>query len=65
MGKQVAARYYEPFAIYCEAALVYLAICTLLTFLQSHLEKKLEWKQPDEAAADDGKKLAASSAAGK
>lgn len=65
VGKQVAARYYEPFAIYCEAALVYLAICTLLTFLQSHLEKKLEWKQPDEAVADDGKKLAASSAAGK
>lgn len=52
VGKQVAARYYEPFAMYCETALIYLAICTLLTFLQSYLEKKLEWKQPSDASKD-------------
>lgn len=59
VGKQVAARYYEPFAIYCEAALVYLAICTLLTFLQSYLEKKLEWKQPADSGEGKDKKLKA------
>lgn len=57
VGKQVAARYYEPFAMYCETALIYLAICTLLTFLQSYLEKKLEWKQPLDDGGKDKKKL--------
>ncbi|MCH5170552.1 MAG: amino acid ABC transporter permease [Oscillospiraceae bacterium] len=43
-AQQVAAVYFEPFALYCEAAVVYLMLNTLLTFLQSYLEKKLEWK---------------------
>ncbi len=45
-AQQIAAKYFEPFALYCEAAVFYLIICTLLTWLQSWLEKKLEWKQP-------------------
>ncbi|MBO5208253.1 MAG: amino acid ABC transporter permease [Lachnospiraceae bacterium] len=48
VAQQVAARYYEPFALYCEAAFIYLIICTLLTWLQSYMEKKLTWKQPQE-----------------
>lgn len=48
VAQQVAARYYEPFALYCEAAFIYLIICTGLTYLQSYMEKKLTWKQPQE-----------------
>ncbi|MCH5324212.1 MAG: amino acid ABC transporter permease [Eubacterium sp.] len=40
-AQQVAAVYFEPFALYCEAALVYLMLNTLLTLLQSFLEKKI------------------------
>ena len=46
--QQIAARTYEPFALYCEAALIYLAFSTVLTWLQSWLEKKMVWKTPDE-----------------
>ena len=42
-AQQVASVYFEPFALYCEAAVVYLMLNTLLTFLQSFLEKKLSW----------------------
>ena len=42
--------------MYCETALIYLAICTLLTFLQRYLEKKLEWKQPIDDDNSKGKK---------
>lgn len=42
--QQIAARTYEPFALYMEAALIYLIFSTLLTWLQSYLEKKLVWK---------------------
>ncbi len=31
-----------------EAGFIYLMICTILTKLQSFMEKKLEWKQPSE-----------------
>lgn len=48
VAQQIAARYYEPFALYCEAAFIYLIICTLLTALQSYMEKKMTWKQPQE-----------------
>jgi cystine transport system permease protein len=48
VAQQVAARYYEPFALYCEAAVIYLMICTLLTWLQSYVEKKLTWSRPVE-----------------
>ena len=43
-AQQIAARTYEPFALYCEAAVIYLIFATALTWLQSWLEKKLEWK---------------------
>ncbi len=47
IAKQSAARYYEPFAMYCECAFIYLMICTFLTKLQTYLERKLEWKTVD------------------
>ncbi len=52
VSKQIAARYYEPFAMYVETALIYLFICTILTKVQSFLEHKLEWKQPEEVLDD-------------
>ena len=45
VAQQVAARYYEPFALYCEAALIYLIFCTFLTWLQRTMEKRMNWKQ--------------------
>nr|MCR4595183.1 amino acid ABC transporter permease [Lachnospiraceae bacterium] len=46
-AQQIAARTYEPFALYCEAALIYLVFSTLLTWLQSWLEGRLVWKSHD------------------
>ena len=43
-AQQIAARTYEPFALYLEAAFIYLIFSTLLTMLQSYLEKKLVWR---------------------
>ena len=43
-AQQIAARTYEPFALYLEAAFIYLIFSTLLTMLQSYLEKKLLFK---------------------
>ncbi|MBO4899361.1 MAG: amino acid ABC transporter permease [Lachnospiraceae bacterium] len=48
-AQQIAARTYEPFALYCEAALIYLIFSTLLTWLQGYLESKLVWKSHDES----------------
>jgi cystine transport system permease protein len=48
VAKRIAAVYYEPFWMYMEAGFIYLMICTILTKLQSFMEKKLEWKQPSE-----------------
>ena len=45
-AQQVASRTFEPFALYCEAAFIYLMLNTVLTLLQSVLEKQLAWKQP-------------------
>ena len=45
--QQIAARTYEPFALYLEAAFIYLIFSTLLTWLQDYLEKKLVWKSGD------------------
>ncbi len=42
-AQQIAARTYEPFALYCEAALIYLVFSTALTKLQDYLEKKFTW----------------------
>lgn len=40
-AQQIAARTYEPFWLYAEAAVLYLAICTVLTGVQMVLEKRL------------------------
>ena len=46
-AQQIAASTYEPFALYCEAAFIYLLLCSLLTLVQNRLEKKLDWKKPE------------------
>lgn len=40
-AQQIAARTYEPFWLYAEAAVLYLAICTVLTGVQMMLEERL------------------------
>ena len=45
-AQQIAARTYEPFALYCEAAVIYLMICTVLTWVQNYFEKRLVWNAP-------------------
>ena len=50
-AQQIASRTFEPFALYCEAAFVYLMLNTVLTLLQSVLEKRLAWKQPKQQSA--------------
>ena len=52
VSKQIAARYYEPSPMYVETAIIYLVICTVLTKVQSYLEKKLEWKQPEDVGEE-------------
>ena len=47
-AQQIASMYFEPFALYCEAAVIYLMLNTVLTLLQAFLERKLTWKQPKE-----------------
>ena len=51
-AQQIASKYFEPFALYCEAAVVYLMLNTFLTLLQQYLEKRLSWKQPKTSKAD-------------
>ena len=46
-AQQIAASTFEPMALYCEVALIYLVLCTLLTFIQRSLESRLEWKKTD------------------
>lgn len=46
--QQIAARTYEPFALYLEAAAIYLIFSTGLTWLQHYLEHKLVWKSKDD-----------------
>ncbi|MCH1942205.1 amino acid ABC transporter permease [Holdemania massiliensis] len=41
-AQRIAARTYEPFALYCEVGLVYLLFCTVLTRLQRTWEAKLK-----------------------
>lgn len=41
--QQIAARTYEPFALYVEAAIIYLLFSTFLTWLQGYLESKFRW----------------------
>lgn len=44
-AQRIAARTLEPFILYCEVAVVYLMFCTVLTWLQSVCEKKLQPKR--------------------
>ena len=41
LAQRIAARTYEPFALYCEVGIIYLIFCTALTRLQSVWEQKL------------------------
>lgn len=41
-AQRIAARTYEPFAMYCEVALIYLLFCTVLTRVQSFCEKRMK-----------------------
>lgn len=42
-AQQIAARTYEPLLLYSETAVIYLAFCTVLTLVQSIVEKKMVW----------------------
>ncbi len=44
-AQRIAARTYDYFWLYLEAGLIYLIICTVLTWLQRRIEKKLEGKR--------------------
>ena len=37
----INGRVYEPFALYLEAAFIYLIFCTFITFIQKRVENKL------------------------
>ena len=52
-AQQIAARTYEPFALYLEAAFIYLIFSTFLTWLQTYLEKKLVWKSKGGSDEDE------------
>jgi len=41
VSKQITATTYEPLLLYMEAAVIYLAICTILNALQNVMEKRL------------------------
>ncbi|MCM3749490.1 amino acid ABC transporter permease [Paenibacillus pasadenensis] len=41
VSQEIVARTYEPLLIYCAAAVVYLLFCSVLTWLQSTMEKRL------------------------
>lgn len=41
-AQRIAARTYEPFALYCEVGMIYLIFCTILTRIQRVWEEKLK-----------------------
>ncbi len=49
-AQQIEASTYEPFALYCESAVIYLLLCSVLTWVQKRFEGKLEWKKPEASA---------------
>jgi cystine transport system permease protein len=51
-AQQIAARTFEPFALYCEAAVIYLIFCTVLTWIPRAVEKKLVWETKEEKTAE-------------
>lgn len=44
-AQRIAARTYEPFALYCEVGVIYLLFCTVLSKIQDIGEQKLEHMQ--------------------
>lgn len=42
IAQRITATTYEPLLLYSEAALIYLMLCTVLTIIQSKIEKSLE-----------------------
>lgn len=44
-AQRIAARSYDYFWLYCEAGLIYLIFCTILTFVQNRMEKRMERKR--------------------
>ena len=40
VAQRIAARTFDPLTLYVLAALYYLVVCTILTFLQARLEKR-------------------------
>ncbi len=46
-AQQIAARTFEPLAMYCEAAVIYLIFCTVLTWVQGYVEKRLVWEHKE------------------
>ncbi len=51
-AQQIAARTFEPFALYCEAAVIYLIFCTVLTWIQRAVEKRMVWRTKDDKTAE-------------
>jgi cystine transport system permease protein len=41
VSTQIATRTYEPLLVYCEVGVIYLLFCTVLSWLQGWLEKRL------------------------
>ena len=41
VAQRIVATTYEPLVLYCEVGLIYLAFCTVLTWLQGVCEKRL------------------------
>ena len=40
-AQRIVATTYEPLVLYCEVGLIYLAFCTVLTWLQGICERQL------------------------
>ncbi|MDF3002256.1 MAG: amine acid transporter, permease protein region, His/Glu/Gln/Arg/opine family [Bacillota bacterium] len=45
VSQRIAAKTYEPLALYCEVAVIYLIFCTVLTKVQHRTEKWLKLEQ--------------------
>lgn len=42
VAQRITAATYEPLVLYCEAAVIYLMFCTILSFAQHKIERKLD-----------------------
>jgi cystine transport system permease protein len=52
-AQRISAVTYQPLVLYCEAALIYLLFSSVLSALQSHLEKKLDRTAVTKGAGND------------